>query len=155
MRKFSSFNLPLWGTPLLLIHVPWIRIIRNSRIDKEGIAGTGSSISSSDLNTLRAQLKLIEARLPSDPFVFGGRSFNSKADVALFIEKELSGLSFSLFHDAITLLESITDGQSKKTEVMAAMYQASCIGFDKDEATHVHSFKLIVPSLLGATKEGD
>jgi hypothetical protein len=121
----------------------------------EGIVGTGSSISSSDLNTLRAQLKLIEARLPSDPFVIGGRSFNSKADVALFVEKELSGLSFSLFHDAITLLESITDGQSKKTEVMAAMYQASCIGFDEDEATPVHSFKLIVPSLLGATKEGD
>jgi hypothetical protein len=38
---------------------------------------------------------------------------------------------------------------------MAVMYQASRIGFDEDEATHVHSFKLIVPSLLGATKEGD
>jgi superoxide dismutase len=38
---------------------------------------------------------------------------------------------------------------------MAAMYQASRVGFDEDEATHVHSFKLIVPSLLGATKAGD
>ena len=100
-------------------------------------------------------MKLIEACLPSDPFVIGGCTFNSKADVALFVEKELSGVSFSLFHDVITLLESITDGQSKKTDVMAAMYQASRVGFDEDEATHVHSFKLIVPSLMGATKEGD
>ncbi len=38
---------------------------------------------------------------------------------------------------------------------MATMYQASHVGFDKDEVTCVHSFKLIVPSLLGATKEGD
>jgi len=108
-----------------------------------------------EFNTLQAQLKLIEAHLPSDPFAIGGRPFNSKADVALFVEKELSGISFSLFHDAITLLESITDGQSKKTDEMAAMYQASRVGFDEDEAMHVHSFKLLVPSLLGATKEGD
>ncbi len=26
---------------------------------------------------------------------------------------------------------------------------------DEDEAMHIHSFKLILPSLLGATKEGD
>ena len=63
--------------------------------------------------------------------------------------------SVSLFHDAITLLESITDGHTRKADVMAAMYQASRVGFDEDEATHIHSFKLIVPSLLGATKEGD
>jgi hypothetical protein len=110
---------------------------------------------SHDLGTLKAQLKLLEARLPSDPFIIGGRTFNSKADVALFVEKELSGLSFSLFHDPITLLESISDGQSKKSYIMASMYQASRVGFDEDEATHIHSFKLIVPSLLGATKEGD
>jgi hypothetical protein len=69
-------------------------------------------------------------------------------DVALW-------LSFSLFHDVISLLKSITDGHSKKSEVMAELYQASHVGFDEDEATHVHSFKLIVPSLPGAIKEGD
>lgn len=62
----------------------------------------GSSLSSVAMDTLKAQIKLIEARLPSDAFVIGGQTFNSKADVALFIEKELSGLSFSLFHDPIT-----------------------------------------------------
>jgi hypothetical protein len=60
------------------------------------------STDSHDYGTLKAQIKLIEARLPSDAFVIGGQTFNSKADVALFIEKELSGLSFSLFHDPIT-----------------------------------------------------
>ncbi len=112
-------------------------------------------IRGSDLNTIKAHLKLLEARLPTDPFTIGRRTFNSKADVALFVEKEMSGISFSLFHDSITLLESITDGHTHKADVMAAMYQASHVGFDEDEATHIHSFKLIVPSLLGATKEGD
>jgi hypothetical protein len=113
-------------------------------------AGSGSNDP-----TVKVQIRLIEARLPSDPFTIGALKFNSKADVALFVEKEMSGISFSLFHDAVTLLESITDGTSHKADVMAAMYQASRVGFDEDEATHVHSFKLIVPSLLGATREGD
>ncbi len=107
------------------------------------------------INLLKAQLKLLEARLPYDPFTIGGRNFNSKADVALFVEKEMPGISFSLIHDALTLLESITDGHTRKADVMAAMYQASRMGFNEEEATHVHSFKLIIPSLLGATKESD
>jgi hypothetical protein len=127
-----------------------IRLLEDRILALESSLGGGV-----EFNTLKAQLKLIEARLPSDPFAIGGLTFNSKADVALFVEKELPGISFSIFHDVITLLESITDGQSKKQDVMAAMYQASRVGFDEDEATHVHSFKLIVPSLLGATKEGD
>jgi hypothetical protein len=81
---------------------------------------------------IKAQLKLLEARLPSDPFTIGGRNFNSKADVALFVEKDMPGISFSLFHDALTLLESITDGHTRKADVMAAMYQASRVGFDED-----------------------
>jgi hypothetical protein len=108
-----------------------------------------------DVSTLKAHVKLLEARLPSDPFTIGGRTFNSKADVALFVETDMPGLSFSLFHDVVTLMESITDGHTRKSEVMAEMYQASRVGLDEDEASHVHSFKLIIPSLLGATKEGD
>lgn len=53
----------------------------------------------------------------------------------------MPGLSLSLFHDMV----------SRKADVMVAMYQASRMGFDEDKATHVHSFKLIIPSLLGAT----
>jgi hypothetical protein len=93
--------------------------------------------------------------LPSDPFTIGGRTFNSKTDVVFFVEKEMPGISFSLFHGVESLMESITNGHVHKSEVMAEMNQVSRVGFDEDEATHVHSFKLIVPSLLCATKEGD
>ncbi len=76
-------------------------------------------------NTLKAQINLLDAHLPTDPF-------------------EMPGLSLSLFHDMV----------SRKADVMVAMYQASRMGFDEDKATHVHSFKLIIPSLLGAIKDG-
>jgi hypothetical protein len=52
-------------------------------------------------------------------------------------------------------MESITDGHVKKSEVMAGLCQVSREGFDEDEATHVHSFKLIVPTIIGAAKDGD
>lgn len=55
----------------------------------------------------------------------------------------------------VTLLESITDGNSKKSEILSSLYQAQHIGFDEDEASHIHSFKLIVPSILGVLQEGD
>ncbi len=67
----------------------------------------------------------------------------------------MSGISFSLFHDVVSLMESIMDGHVCKSEVVAEMYQASRVGFDEDKATHVHSFKWIIPSLLGAIKEVD
>ncbi|MFN9983521.1 MAG: hypothetical protein ACK53Y_26580, partial [bacterium] len=73
------------------------------------------------LLSLQAEVKLLEARMPSNPFTIGGKTFNSKADVALFVEKDMPGVSYSVFHDIITLLESISDGHSKKENVMAAM----------------------------------
>jgi len=89
--------------------------IRDLQQQMSLLVHAGGSPSQQDLQRLKTQLTLIEARLPSDPFIIGGRTLNSKADVALFIEKEVSGLSFSIFHDVITLLESITDGQTKKS----------------------------------------
>jgi hypothetical protein len=112
-------------------------------------------VSRGDLETVKAQLRLIEAWLPSDHFTIRDQAFNSKTDAALFMEKEMSGISLSLLHDVVSLMESITNGHVQKSEVMAEMYQATQVGFNEDEATHVHSFKLIVPSLLGATKEGE
>jgi hypothetical protein len=107
------------------------------------------------LVTIKVQLKLLESCLPLDPFTIGGSTFNSKVDVALFVEKEMPGLSYSLFHDVVAILESTTDGHSKKADVMAAMYQASRVGFDEDEATNIHSSKQIIPSLLGSKKKDD
>jgi hypothetical protein len=39
-----------------------------------------------DLTSIKAQLKLLEAWLPSDPFIVDSRMINSKVDMALFIE---------------------------------------------------------------------
>jgi hypothetical protein len=88
------------------------------------LEASGVNAHPAEWNTLKAQIKLLEACLLTDPVTIGGRTFNSKADVALFME-------------------------------LVAMYQASRMGFDEDEATHVYTFKLIIPSLLGATKDGD
>jgi hypothetical protein len=48
----------------------------------------------------------------------------------------------------------ITDGHAKQVDIMAAMYQASYVGFDEDEATHVQSFKFIIHSLWEPDKMG-
>jgi len=39
-----------------------------------------------DLTSIKAQLKLLEAWLPSDPFIVDSRMINSEVDMALFIE---------------------------------------------------------------------
>ncbi len=96
-----------------------------------------SGVGGPELKTINTQLKLLEACLPSDPFIIGW-GFNLKADVTLFVEEEIGDLSFSLFHDVVMLMESITDGQIKKSEVMAGLYQAQHVGFDEDEATLIH-----------------
>jgi hypothetical protein len=109
----------------------------------------------SELSIVKAQLNLLEARMPTNTFSIEGKTFHSKADVALFLKQEMPGSSYSIFHDVITLLEAISDGHSKKETVMAAMYQAGRVGLDEDEATHVHSFKLIIPTIMRALREGD
>jgi len=124
-----------------------------NRLNK--LENSSSDSVAASLLTIKAELKLLEARMPSNPFSIGGQTFNSKADVTLFVERDMPGISYSIFHDIITLLESISDGHSKKETVMAAMYQAGRVGLDEDEATHVHSFKLIIPTLLGAMRDGD
>jgi hypothetical protein len=50
------------------------------------LEASGVNAHPAEWNTLTAQIKLLEARLPTDPFTIGGRTFNSKADVALFVE---------------------------------------------------------------------
>jgi hypothetical protein len=105
------------------------------------------------LRTLQAKIELVEARLPTDPFVIGGRSFNSKADVALFVANHLDGISFSLFHDVVTLLESICGDHVLKSDVMTEWYHAGRVGLNEEEATHVASFKLTIPSEFGITKD--
>lgn len=105
------------------------------------------------LHTLQAHLDLIEACLPNNPFIIGGRSFNSKADVALFVTDYLSGISFSLFHDVVTLLQSVCADHVLKSDVMTEWYHAGRVGLNEEEVTHVASFKLTIPTHLGVSKD--
>lgn len=54
-------------------------------------------ISGTDMLCNKAQLKLIEAQLSMDLFLIGSCTCNTKADIALFVEKEMAGLFFLFF----------------------------------------------------------
>jgi len=70
---------------------------------------SGSPFPSAQLSALTSKLQSIEAQLGVNPVRLVDIIFNSLEDVRLFVENHASGLSFSLFHDAVTLLESLTD----------------------------------------------
>lgn len=79
--------------------------------------------------------------------------FNSLEDVKLFVESHAAGISFAILHDAITLLESLTNVYAQHQDIILEWYQASRVGLSEVEAKHVTSFKLILPTVLGMTKE--
>ncbi len=58
----------------------------------------------------------------------------------MFVINHLDGISFSLSHDVITLLESICADLVLKSDVMTEWYHASQVGLNEEEATHVASF---------------
>ncbi len=105
------------------------------------------------LHTLQQKLDLLESRLPSDPFHIGGRSFNSKADDTLFVETHVTGISFSMSHDVVTLIESVCGNHVLKSDVLMEWYQADHVGLNVEEAIHVASFKLNILSEFGASKD--
>jgi hypothetical protein len=60
---------------------------------------------SAEVQTLRAQMKLLEARLPNyNAGRLGGNFFQSRADVCLYVENHVPSNAFHLFHDVVTLL---------------------------------------------------
>jgi len=70
-----------------------------------------SGPTSMQVASLEAKIRLLEAQLPSTlpGRLGGGESFQSRADVNLFVEKHIPSNSFYLFHDAVTLLEALTN----------------------------------------------
>lgn len=105
--------------------------------------------------SLKVKVQLLESRLGENPVRIGDYIFNSKEDVRAWVEEHASGLSFSLFHDPITLMENLTDIHMERKDVITEFYQASKIGFSEPESKHIAAFRIIVPTLLGRTKEGD
>lgn len=80
------------------------------------------------LTDISRKLQQIEAKLGDYPVRLGDIIFNSLQDVKVFVEEHDSGLSFSLFHDAVTLLESLTDVYVEPKEIILEWFQASRVG---------------------------
>jgi hypothetical protein len=125
------------------------------RLAKKTPESLSSSAHAGELANIKLKIKLLEAQLGEEPARLGDVVFSSKDDVAVFVEEHASGLSFALFNDSITLLESITEVYIERKDVLTEYYQAGHVGLSEPEAKHVSSFKLILPSIFGLIKEGD
>ncbi len=104
---------------------------------------------------IQIQLKLLESRIPVHNLLkLGGSVFQSRADVAVFVETKMPSNSFSMFHDIITLMERLTGNYVERKDVISEWYQATKVGLDEREARHVASFKITYPTVFGYVKEG-
>ena len=63
-------------------------------------------------------------------------------------------MPFFLFHDAVTLLESLSSSQVERKDVLQEWYQSSEVGVNEVVAQHMASFWLTLPTVFGQTKEG-
>ncbi len=117
--------------------------------------GAAQSPSSQELATLKLQMKLLEARLPTNNLLkLGGAMFQSRADVAVFVESKMPTNSFSMFHDVITLMERLSGNYVERKNVINEWYQATKVELGEHEARHVASFKITYPTVFGYVKEG-
>jgi hypothetical protein len=112
-------------------------------------------VASQDLASIKMQMKLSEARLPTHNLLkLGGFMFQSRADVALFVETKMPSNSFSMFHDVVTLMERLSGNYVEQKDVINEWYQATKVGLGEHEAHHVASFKITNPTVFGYVKEG-
>jgi hypothetical protein len=72
----------------------------------------------------------------------------------LFVERHIPSNSFFLFHDSVTLLESLTTSHVERRDVLQEWYQSSKVGVNEALARHMASFRLTLPMVFGRTKEG-
>jgi hypothetical protein len=87
------------------------------------------------MEALKVQLKLIESRIPAfNVLKLGGKIFNSKTEVAVFVETKLPSNAFYLFHNVVTLMERLSGSYVEHTDVIKEMYQAKQVGIDEREA---------------------
>ena len=109
----------------------------------------------SEILSLRADLKRVEARVPKyNNMMLGGKIFQSKVDVELFVSEKMLSNGFYLFHDAVTILESLTGAFQERKEVLSEWYQSTKVGCSAQEARHIASFKTTLPHVLGHSKDG-
>ena len=117
-------------------------------------AGIGGSLDG-EMRALKEKFKILEARVSSKPVVIGGKVFASYPDVHKFVVEKVPPNIYFLFHDPVTLLESISDAYTSKKDVMTEMHQGQKVGFSNEaEATIVASFKVLLPTVFSRAKDG-
>lgn len=84
----------------------------------------------SEVNVLRKEVKLLKARMSAKKDVLGGRAFSSLPDVLLFVTRYVPPNMYYLFHDVMTLLESINDAFTTRKEVLLELSQSQKVGFN-------------------------
>jgi hypothetical protein len=117
-----------------------------------------SSSSDVDIRSEVAQLKnLIKAVVSKIPkfstMHLGGKLYQSKNDVELFVASSMPLNTFHHFHDAVTILESLSSSFTERKDVLAEMYQSAKVGVSAQEAKHIASFKTTLPYVFGAKSE--
>jgi len=76
-------------------------------------------------------------------------TFQSRCDVAVFVENKMPSNSFSMFQDIVTLMERLSGTYVERKDVISEWYQATKVGLDEREARHVASFKITSPIVFG------
>ena len=84
----------------------------------------------------------------------GRELFQSRVDVLLFVGKNVPLNAFYLYHDAVTLLESLSSSHVERKDVLWEWYQSTKFGVKKAAACHMASFRLTLPTVFGRIKEG-
>ena len=118
------------------------------------LSDRGTPAGRGDLASVMLQMKLLEARLPAHASrPLGGQNFRSRNDVQLFVEKYIPLSSFALFHDAVTILESLGGNHIEKKDVLTEVYQSNRVNMTIGEARHIASFELTLPTPFGRITE--
>lgn len=108
-----------------------------------------------ELRSLSEKFRLLEARVASIPVTVCGRTFLSLPDMVSYVSNHIPTNLYYLFHDAVSLLESITDAFVAREHVWDEMYKGQKIGLSSEsEARMVASFRITLPTVFGQVKEG-
>ena len=86
-----------------------------------GSSATGLGLED-EVKLMREKMKILEARVSSKPVIIGEKIFSSFPDVHKFVVDSVPPNVYFLFHDPVTLLESISDAYTSKADVMTEMH---------------------------------
>jgi len=129
---------------------------KSSTLETSHFSSTSpTSHAAEDINALKLQVKLLESRMPIYNLLrLGGMTFQSRSEVAVFVENKMPSNSLSMFQYIVTLMERLLGTYVERKEVISEWYQATKVGLDEREARHVASFKITYPTVFGYNKEG-